>query len=305
MRLVVAVGGNALLRRGEAMSVETQRRNMAHAAEGLARACAPFETALVHGNGPQVGLLALEAEAFDAGPSMPLDVLGAESQGMIGYVIAQALSHVSPRPVSVLLTQVIVDPEDPALGTPTKPIGPVYRGEQVPALQRRGWRLAPDGPGWRRVVGSPQPREILELEAITTLIGAGHLVVCAGGGGIPVWRADDGRLSGVEAVIDKDLSAALLADRLGAQRLVILTDVDGVYAGWGGAGARRLDAVTSAALISETFAAGSMGPKVDAVRRFVDRPERSAAIGSLAEAEAVIAGRAGTQVRCGGFDPPN
>lgn len=299
MRLVVAVGGNALLRRGEAMSIETQRRNMAAAAEGLARACAPFDTALVHGNGPQVGLLALEAEAFEAGPRMPLDVLGAESQGMIGYVIAQALSPVSPRPVSVLLTQVVVDPADPGFGTPTKPIGPVYRGEQVAALQRRGWRLAPDGAGWRRVVGSPRPREIVELEAITALLSVGHLVVCAGGGGVPVRRESDGRLMGVEAVIDKDLSAALLAARLGADRLVILTDVDGVYAGWGGPDARRIDAASPSRLRAHAFAAGSMGPKVEAVCHFVDSAERTAAIGALADAEAVIAGAAGTQVRMG------
>jgi len=297
MRLVVAVGGNALLKRGEPMSIDTQRRNMAKAALGLARACAPFETALVHGNGPQVGLLALEAAAFEAAPPMPLDVLGAQSQGLIGYVIAQALGDLSPRPVSVLLTQVEVDPADPAFAAPTKPIGPVYRDDEVDAPRRRGWRLAPDGEGWRRVVGSPRPLDIVELAAVTSLMSAGHLVICAGGGGIPVRRDAEGRLAGVEAVIDKDLSAALLAERLAAQRLVILTDVDGIYVGWGGAGARRLEAVTPSVLRGETFAAGSMGPKAEAVCRFVDRPGRTAAIGALAEAEAVIAGRAGTQVR--------
>lgn len=297
MRLVVAVGGNALLKRGEAMSIDTQRRNMAAAATGLARACSGLATAIVHGNGPQVGLLALEAEAFKAAPPMPLDVLGAQSQGMIGYVVAQALRNVCARPVSVVLTQVVVDPADPAFQAPAKPIGPVYRSEEGEALRRRGWSLARDGDGWRRVVGSPRPLEIVDLSAIESLVDAHHLVVCAGGGGVPVRRGEDGRLDGVEAVIDKDLSAALLAERLGADRLVILTDVDAVYAGWGAPGARRLEAVTPSILRGQVFAVGSMGPKVEAVCGFVDRPGRSAAIGALAEAEDVIAGRTGTQLR--------
>lgn len=298
MRLVVALGGNALLRRGEPLSAEAQRRNMRAVAGALVRACAPHETVVVHGNGPQVGLLALEAEAYGQAPPTPLDVLGAESQGMIGYVIAQELRNAAPgREVAALLTQAVVDPEDPAFRAPTKPIGPVYPPAEAAALRARGWSLAPDGQGVRRVVASPQPVEIVELAVVENLLGAGALVVCAGGGGVPVRRLADGRLEGVEAVVDKDLSAALLARRLGAERLVILTDVDGVHADWGTPAARRIDQATPALLRAMSFAPGSMGPKVAAAAAFVEAGGGTAAIGALDEAEAVIAGQAGTQVR--------
>ena len=298
MRLVAALGGNALLRRGEPLSAEAQRRNMRAVAGALARACAPHETVVVHGNGPQVGLLALEAEAYGHAPPTPLDVLGAESQGMIGYVIAQELRNAAPgREVAALLTQAVVDPEDPAFRAPTKPIGPVYPPAEAAALRARGWSLAPDGQGVRRVVASPQPVEIVELAVVESLLGAGALVVCAGGGGVPVRRLADGRLEGVEAVVDKDLSAALLARRLGAERLVILTDVDGVHADWGTPAARRIDQATPALLRAMSFAPGSMGPKVAAAAAFVEAGGGTAAIGALDEAEAVIDGQAGTQVR--------
>jgi len=298
VRLVVALGGNALLKRGEPLSAEAQRRNMRAVAATLARACAPHQTVLVHGNGPQVGLLALEAEAYKLAPPTPLDVLGAESQGMIGYVVAQELGNAAPeRDVAVMITQVIVDPDDPAFDAPTKPIGPVYPPSEGEALRARGWTVAPDGEGLRRVVASPRPIDIVELPIVKRLLDADVLVVCAGGGGVPVGRLPDQRLEGLEAVVDKDFSAALLATRLGAERLVILTDVDGVYADWNTPTARRIDHVTPAALRALRFPAGSMGPKVEAACRFVESGQGSAAIGALTDAEAVIAGHAGTQVR--------
>ncbi|WP_374574676.1 carbamate kinase [Phenylobacterium sp.] len=298
MRLVVALGGNALLKRGEPLAAEVQKRNMQAAAGPLARACAAFQTTIVHGNGPQVGLLALEAHAYKAAPPAPLDVLGAESQGMIGYVIAQELRNADPgREVVALLTQTVVDPDDPAFQRPSKPIGPVYPAAEAESLRARGWSLAPDGDGVRRTVPSPAPIDIVELAAIESLLAAGAVVVCAGGGGVPVRRLAGDRLEGLEAVIDKDLTAALLAARLGAERLVILTDVDGVYLDWGTDDARRLGEITAAELRGHAFAAGSMGPKAAAARLFVERTGKTASIGALTDAEAVIAGRAGTLVR--------
>ena len=297
MRLVVALGGNALLRRGEVLSAEAQRRNMRAVAEVLARACGPHETAIVHGNGPQVGLLALEAQAYSRATPTPLDVLGAESQGMIGYVVAQELRNAAGgREVAVLLTQAVVDPADPAFASPTKPIGPVYPAAERQALRTRGWSLALDGDGIRRVVASPPPLEIVELATIEKLVASGILLVCAGGGGVPVRRSTAGDLEGVEAVVDKDLSAALLAMRLGADRLVILTDVDGVYEEWGTAKARRIDRAKPSVLRALDLPAGSMAPKVVAACQFVESTGRPAAIGALHEAEAVIAGGAGTQL---------
>lgn len=298
MRMVVALGGNALLKRGEPLSAEAQTRNMRAAAGMLARGCAPFQTAIVHGNGPQVGLLALEAQAYKGAPPAPLDVLGAESQGMIGYVIAQELGNAAVgREVVAVLTQTVVNPDDAAFSRPTKPIGPVYPSTDAEALRAQGWTLAPDGGGVRRTVASPEPVDVVELVAIETLLTSGAVVVCAGGGGVPVRRLPNGDLAGVEAVVDKDLTAALLAIRLGAQRLVILTDVDGVYLDWGSATERRLDETSAAALRSHRFAAGSMGPKVASACIFVERTGKTASIGALSEAEAVMAGRAGTLVR--------
>lgn len=298
MRLVVALGGNALLKRGEPLSADAQRRNMRAVAGALARACARHQTVLVHGNGPQVGLLALEAEAYKLAPPTPLDVLGAESQGMIGYVIAQEMRNAAPeRDVAVLMTQAVVDPDDPAFHTPTKPIGPIYPLAEGEALRARGWTLAADGAGLRRVVASPRPIDIVELPIVQSLLESGALVVCAGGGGVPVGRLADQSLEGLEAVVDKDLSAALLATRLGAERLVILTDVDGVYADWNTPAARRIGQATPAQLRALRFPAGSMGPKVEAACQFVEGGQGTAAIGALTEAEAVIAGHAGTQVR--------
>ena len=298
-RLVVALGGNALLRRGEPAEADTQRRNVALAARALAELANEHELVVTHGNGPQVGLLALEAEAYDGVEPYPLDVLGAESQGMIGYLLVQALRPETERSVVALLTEVAVDAGDPAFRRPTKPIGPVYSEAEARALAaRHRWTVAPDGPYHRRVVPSPRPRAILELDAIERLLAGGSIVVCAGGGGIPVVQ-EGRRLRGVEAVIDKDLTAALLAEELDADRLVIATDVPYVERGWRTQRAARLEAATPQELRELEFAPGSMAPKIEAVCRFVERTGREASIGALAELAGLAAGRSGTRVSGG------
>lgn len=299
MRLVVALGGNALARRDEPLEIAVQQRNLARAGAALAEVARHHEVVITHGNGPQIGLIALQAMAYREVAPYPLDILGAESEGMIGYMIEQELAARLPgREFATLLTQVEVDPADAAFARPTKPIGPVYDGEAAARLVRlSGWSVAPDGPGFRRVVPSPEPRRILELNAIRCLVEAGVLVICTGGGGIPVVRTAAGGLRGVEAVIDKDLSAAMLAAALGADGLVMLTDVPAVYAGWGTAEARPIRHTTAAALHRMSFASGSMGPKVEAACRFVTATGGWAAIGALDEAEALVGHTAGTIVR--------
>jgi len=298
MRVVAALGGNALLRRGEPLDAETQRRNVGVAAHALAAVAHEHELVVTHGNGPQVGLLALQAEAYPEGGTYPLDVLGAESEGMIGYLLQQGLRNALPeRDVATLLTQVRVDASDPAFSAPTKPIGPVYdRGEAAAVAATRGWAVRPDGRRWRRVVASPEPAGIVELDTIALLVDAGVLVVCAGGGGVPVVRAPDGTLSGVEAVIDKDLVAALLAIELHADALLLLTDVPAVETGWGTPEARPLHEATPAELRELGLAAGSMGPKVEAASRFAEATGGRAMIGALEDAAALLAGKAGTTV---------
>ena len=297
MRIVFALGGNALLKRGESLSAENQRRNMRAAATSLAAACDGHKVAIVHGNGPQVGLLALEADAYQAVPPYPLDMLGAESQGMIGYVIAQELRNARPdRAVVALLTQTLVDASDPAFKRPTKPIGPVYEKTDVAELAKnRGWTFALDGAAMRRVVASPKPVGIIELPVIEQLVTSNAITICCGGGGIPV-RQVSGVIEGVEAVIDKDLAAALLAQQLGAERLVILTDVDGVYLDWGTAKQRLIREAHVGDLCSQNFSEGSMGPKVRAVCQFVKATGKAAVIGSLEEVERVLAGQSGTLI---------
>lgn len=276
MRILVALGGNALLRRGEPADAATQQRNVELAARGLAEIAAEHELIVTHGNGPQVGLLALQNAAYEEVAPYPLDVLGAESEGMVGYMLDLALHNALPeREVVTVITEVVVDSQDPAFQNPTKPIGPA---------------------GARRLVPSPEPRAIVELRSIRTLIEAGALVICAGGGGIPVAVGSDGMLHGVEAVVDKDLTAALLARRLGADRFVMLTDVDGIHLEWGGDGDRRLDATTVAELREHDFESGSMGPKVEAACRFVDATGGRAAIGTLTDAVEIARGEAGTQI---------
>lgn len=298
MRVVAALGGNALLRRGEPLDAETQRHNVALAARSLAAIARDHELVVTHGNGPQVGLLALQAEAYPEGGVYPLDVLGAESEGMIGYLLQQGLRNaLGDRPVATLLTQVLVDAADPAFASPTKPIGPIYaRAEAAALAATRGWAVRPDGQHWRRVVASPEPSAIVELDVIELLVGAGVLAICAGGGGVPVVEAA-GALHGVEAVVDKDLVAALLATELRADALLLLTDVPAVQTAWGTAQARAVPEATPAELRALDLAAGSMGPKVEAASRFAEATGGRAMIGALDDAAALLDGTAGTCVR--------
>jgi carbamate kinase len=307
MRIVIALGGNALVRRGQPLAVQTQRDNLAGAVPALAALAQEHQLVITHGNGPQVGLLALQAAAYaeqqpagalgTATPT-PLDVLDAESEGMVGYLIEQALANAMPgRRVATLLTQVEVDPADPAFAAPSKPIGPQYSQAQLDAMQRpAGWAFARDGAHWRRVVASPRPQRVLELGVIRLLLEHGVTVICAGGGGIPV-RQHFGCFFGVEAVIDKDHASGLLARQLDADLLLLLTDVPGVSTNFGQADATWLHDVTPAQLEGMPLPAGSMGPKARAAIEFVQATRRRAAIGGLADAPALVAGALGTQVR--------
>lgn len=300
MLVVVALGGNALLRRGEALTAENQRANVKRAAAAIGRMVAAGHRVVVcHGNGPQVGLLALQSEAYKPQEAYPLDVLGAETEGMIGYLIEQELENALPGGprVATLLTQVEVDADDPAFRDPTKPIGPVYSEAQAESLaSQRGWAIAPDGSGYRRVVASPRPKHIPDISVISLLVEQDVIVICAGGGGIPVIRRADGSLIGVEAVIDKDRVAALLGGELGAGALLMLTDVDAVYRDWGAPRQQALDRISVGELRPEAFPAGSMGPKVEAARDFVLRTGGIAGIGALDDAVDIIEGRRGTLV---------
>jgi len=300
MRIVVALGGNALLRRSDPMTTAVQRRNIRIAAQALAPLTAEHSLVVVHGNGPQVGLLSLQAESYRGAEPYPLDVLDAGTQGMIGYLVQQELRRVLPpdRPVVTVLTMITVDPDDPAFTNPTKFVGPTYSQTDADALARdKTWAFRQDGGAWRRVVPSPEPQQIIEIEPITWLLERGSVVVCAGGGGIPTMRSTAaGELSGVEAVIDKDLAGELLSENIGADLFVMATDVDGVYLDWGTPAQRRLGEVTPEDLIGREFPAGSMGPKVDAAVRFVAKTGRRAAIGSLADIPGIVAGAAGTNI---------
>jgi carbamate kinase len=301
MRIVIALGGNALLRRGEPMTTEVQRRNIRTAAEAIAPLAAEHSVVVVHGNGPQVGLLSLQAESYHDAEPYPLDVLDAGTQGMIGYLIQQELRSLLPpdRHVATLLTMITVDPGDPAFARPAKFVGPVYAKEAADALAaEKGWAFKPDGTSWRRVVPSPQPRQILEIQPISWLLERGAVVICAGGGGIPIMYSSSGsgEVVGVEAVIDKDLASELLAEDVAADLFVMATDVDGVYVGWATPQQRRLDRATPEELADYQFAAGSMGPKVEAASRFAAKTGKRAAIGSLADITDIVAGQAGTSV---------
>ncbi|WP_455872215.1 carbamate kinase [Serratia proteamaculans] len=295
--VVIALGGNALLRRGEPLEADIQRRNVLLASRQIAALTKDWNVVLVHGNGPQVGLLALQNSAYPQVAPYPLDVLGAESQGMIGYLLVQELKNCLPeQQVSALLTQVEVDPDDSAFGNPSKYIGPVYDQDTALALSLdKGWTIKPDGKYFRRVVPSPKPLNIIETAAINALIAQGHLVVCAGGGGIPVLR-QEGKLQGIEAVIDKDLSAAFLAEQINADALLILTDADAVYLDWGTQQQRALSKVTPNDLADITFDAGSMGPKVSAASHFVRSRHGIAGIGALQDATRILTGEQGTLI---------
>lgn len=303
MRIVVALGGNALLRRGEPMTAKTQRANVRRAAAALLPLFdAGHQLIITHGNGPQVGLLALQAAAGPMDGAYPLDVLDAETEGMVGYLIEQELDNALPggRLVATLLTQVLVDRRDPAFHRPTKPIGPVYdKGQAEKLAQARGWSIAGDGKGWRRVVASPQPMQILEARVIELLVSQGVTVICAGGGGIPVLERSDGTLVGVEAVIDKDLASALLARQLRADQLLLLTDVDGVYLNWGTGAPKAIRQAEARALNPSDFAPGSMRPKIEAAIGFAAETGRPISIGRLEDAADIIAGAAGTRIDIG------
>ncbi|HET9894469.1 MAG TPA: carbamate kinase [Streptosporangiaceae bacterium] len=299
MRIVAALGGNALLERAEKPDADLQERHVTEAAAALAPLARDHSVIITHGNGPQVGMLALER---DADPALtrpyPFDALVAETQGMIGYWLARALrDQVPDRDVGCLICMTRVDPADPAFANPTKFVGPGYDEYTARALAAgRGWTVRQDGSRWRRVVASPEPAELLELPLILALLAAGSLVICAGGGGIPVVRDAGGGLRGVSAVVDKDLTSALLAQATSADLLLILTDVPGVFNGFGAPGAQRIERATASQLLGDRLPAGSMGPKVDAACRFVAATGKTAAIGRLTDAEAICRGEAGTTV---------
>jgi carbamate kinase len=301
MRIVVALGGNALLKRGEPMTADAQRANVKIAAQALAPIARTHQLVISHGNGPQIGLLALQGAAYKADEAYPLDVLGAQTEGMIGYMIEQELGNLLPFevPFATLLTMVEVDGDDPGFKNPTKFVGPVYDKPDADRLAaEKGWVFKQDGAKWRRVVPSPVPQRIFENRPIKWLLDHGTIVICAGGGGIPTMYEPgaDRKLVGVEAVIDKDLCSELLARELEADLFVMLTDANAVYVDWGKPTQRPIRRTSAAALSKMPFAAGSMGPKVDAACRFVASTRRPAAIGALPDLSRIIAGEAGTTV---------
>jgi carbamate kinase len=301
MLVVAALGGNALLRRGEALTAENQRQNVRIAAEALAPIALQHRLVVTHGNGPQVGLLALQGAAYDKVETYPFDVLGAETEGMIGYMIEQELGNLLPfeRPFATLLTMIEVDPADPAFGDPTKFIGPVYdKADADRVAAEKGWTFKPDGDKWRRVVPSPQPRRVFELRPIKWLLERDTIVIAAGGGGTPTMyeQGKERHLIGVEAVIDKDFASELLARELEADLFVMLTDADAVCIDWGKPTQRAIRRASPEAMRAFTFPAGSMGPKVDAACRFAEATGKRAAIGALKDLAAIAAGAAGTTV---------
>ncbi|MCP2502984.1 MAG: carbamate kinase [Candidatus Thalassarchaeaceae archaeon] len=298
MRIVIALGGNALLRRGEAMTAENQRNNIQIATKSLAPVVEQNELVISHGNGPQVGLLSLQSAAYKEVDEYPLDILGAQTQGMIGYMIEQELGNLLPIgvPIASILTMVEVDPEDPAFLNPTKPIGPIYTQKEAEKLRNeKNWEIKRDGKHWRRVVPSPIPHRIFELRPIHWLLEKGTVVICAGGGGIPTIYNKKGELEGVEVVIDKDRASSLLAFELDADLLILATDTDGVYLDWGTESEKIIIKTTPDEIRNYEFDEGSMGPKVEAACSFVERSGQRAVIGSLKDIEGMVNGTTGTQ----------
>lgn len=300
MRVLVALGGNALLQRGQPPDADTQQTNVLIAAAAIAEIAREHDVVVTHGNGPQVGMLALESAADPAlSRPYPLDILGAQTQGMIGYLLGQALQNALPgRQVATLVTQTLVSAADPAFADPTNFVGPVYtKAEGARLATERGWVVRQDGSSWRRVVPSPRPQRVVETRLIRTLADSGAIVVCAGGGGVPTVRDEHtGLLRGVEAVVDKDLTAALLAEALEVDALLLLTDVPAVMTGFGTPEQAPIRRITPAGLRAEPFPAGSMGPKVDAACRFVELTGDLAAIGALDAPAAMLRGEAGTLI---------
>ena len=299
MRILVALGGNALLRRGEAMTAENQRKNVRQAAEALAPLAGEHQLVITHGNGPQVGLLALQSAALQQASAYPLDVLGAQTEGMIGYMIEQELGNLLPfeQPFATILSMVEVDPDDPAFQHPTKPIGPVYPEADARRLTaEKGWVMAPDGDGFRRVVASPLPKRIFQVRPVKWLLEKGCIVICAGGGGIPTMYAPGRQLHGVEAVVDKDRASCLLARELEVDLFIMATDAGAVYLDWGKPTQRGIRRASPRALAALPFATGSMGPKVEAAVEFAERTGKTAVIGALADVARMARGEAGTVV---------
>lgn len=299
MRIVIALGGNALLRRGEPMTAKNQRLNVRKAAEAIAPLAKDHELIISHGNGPQVGLLALQSSEFSNEEAFPLDVLGAQTEGMIGYMIEQELGNILPfeQPFASILTMVEVDKDDPAFNNPTKPIGPGYdKAEADRLIEKNGWIMKEDGKKWRRVVPSPVPKRIFELRPIRWLLEKGTIVICTGGGGIPTVYNEDGKLIGADVVIDKDYAGALLAKELNADMYIMATDADAVYSNWGKTTAKALHNVTYNDLKQHNFASGTMGPKVISACWFAEKTGNLAAIGSLASLSEMAHGRSGTIV---------
>jgi carbamate kinase len=301
MKIVIALGGNALLRRGEPLTEEVQRRNAQNAGVALSRVAKEHQVVVTHGNGPQVGLLALESEAYKEVPPYGLAVLGAESQGMIGFLLQQALRSCLPnRCIATVLTTVLVQADDPAMTRPTKPIGPIYPADEARQLSsRHGWLMRQDSGGYRRLVPSPMPIEVLELPAIQALTEAGVVPICAGGGGVPLVRQENGELVSADAVVDKDFTSALLAEKLAADTLLLLTDVEAVERGWNTRNTPAAETIREASVSdmrSIRFEDGSMGPKVEAACRFVEHTGHRAVIGALSQADAMLQGNAGTLI---------
>lgn len=300
MKIVAAIGGNALSKRGESITAENLRNNVKQAMQPLADLAKSHDLILAHGNGPQVGLLALQNLAYDKVPPYPLDILGAESQGMLGYVLEQELRNAiaSEKDVATVLTTTVVDAQDPAFDNPTKPVGPVYDEQTAREMaDKHGWMIAEDDNWWRRVVPSPNPMTIQQSATIQQLSEAGQIVICTGGGGIPVLKDEQsGQHTGVEAVIDKDHASAVLARDAKADKLLLLTEADAVYLDWGTPDQRGIKRATPDQLAEYGFAAGSMGPKVEAARRYVSEGHGEAVIGSLSRLNDILAEKSGTHI---------
>ena len=298
MKIVIALGGNALLQRGQPLEADLQRENIRKAAEVISKVADEHQVILTHGNGPQVGLLALQNSAYKEVTPYPLDVLGAETAGMIGYMMNMEIRNLRPKlPIVTMVTETLVDSADPAFKNPTKYVGPVYSEEEARALaEEKNWQVKPDGEYFRRVVPSPKPQRVIEGNTVGQLSDAGALVICSGGGGVPVCKNEKGILEGIEAVVDKDLTSTVLAKQLKADALIIMTDVDAVCVNFGKPDQKKIHNATPDAINSLDFPAGSMGPKIDAVADFVEEGGQYAAIGSLYDLAEIVEGTAGTRI---------